>query len=199
MIRVTQVLDYFTPPELVDWKVDNGRKKANKIMRDAAKFGTRIDELIKTGNEPTKKDKPEVKSCYKAFLKWKLIYDPKEIVVCTRLHGKINGIEISGEPDLLVDAVLHDVKGTKAVRKKNWIQLNVYEELRRQNGLKESPKLRILRIDQTTESYEYPNAQPFDKSLVSVFGGLLSGYLYYKGDNDGGLDVQEVGENKEVA
>lgn len=173
------------PPELVEWKLDKGRKEANRVMREAAKFGTRIDELIKAGKAPTSKDKAEVHSCYRAFEKWKSVYDPKEIVACTRLVGKINGYEVTGEPDLLVDAVLHDLKGTNAVRKKNWVQLNVYEELRRQNGLPKSDFLRVLRLDRTTEGYEYPDAQPFDERLVRLFGGLCEAYDYYKGDDNG--------------
>lgn len=185
MIRVTEVLDYFQPPELVEWKLDMGRKEANKIMRDTGKFGTRIDELIKTGKEPLSKDKPEVKSCYEAFLKWKAVYDPKEIVAQTRIYGKIGRHEITGEPDLLVDAVLHDIKGTNAIRKKNWIQVNVYEEIRRQNGLQPSEFIRLLRLDRSSGSYQYPDAQPFNPFMVTIFSGLCDAYVYYKGEANG--------------
>lgn len=189
VFRVTEVLDYFTPPALVEWKVTQGRASANKILRDTGKHGSRIDELVKTGKAPTIKDKPEVHSCYKAFLKWKEIYDPKEIVAQTRLYGKINGYEVTGEPDLLIDAVLHDLKGTNALRKKNWIQVNVYEELRRQNGLRESPSIRLLRLDRVTESYQYPDAQAFNPRLVTLFGWLIYGYVYYKEEETGDVNV----------
>ena len=62
MIRVTQVLDYFQPPELVAWRMREGNKSANKEMRDTEKVGTKIDTMIKSGAEQVPKDSIEVKN-----------------------------------------------------------------------------------------------------------------------------------------
>jgi len=188
-IRVTEVLGYFQPPELVKWRIREGNREANKEMKATEKVGTRIDELIKTNSEPTSKDSFEVKNCYAAFYKWKKIYSPSQIVIHERLYGKLEGIDITGEPDLMIDSVLTDLKATNAIRLKNWIQVNIYEELRRQNNLIPSRELRLLRLDRRTGSFEYPNAQPFDERMVRMFSGLLLAYVYYKGDDDGDVDV----------
>ena len=186
MIRVTEVLDYFQPPELVAWRMREGNRAANTELRSTEKVGTRVDELIKAGESPTSKDSIEVKNCYAAFYKWKYLYSPSQLVIQERLYGKIDGIDITGEPDLMIDSVLTDLKATNAIRLKNWIQVNIYEELRRQNRLLPSPELRLLRLDRRTGSYEYPNAKPFNERMVRMFGGLLLAYVYYKGEeNDG--------------
>lgn len=185
LIRVTEVLGYFEPPELVKWRMREGNRAVNKVLNDTEKVGTRIDALIKEGLEPTSKDNIEVKNCYTAYCKWKKIYEPREIFKQERLYGKIEGIEVTGEPDLMIDSVLTDLKATNAIRFKNWVQLNVYEELRRQNNLLPSPMLRLLRLDRHTGSYEYPDAKPFDERLVRMFGGLAMAYVYYKGEING--------------
>ena len=183
-IRVTACLDYFTPPQLVEWKVTQGRAVANKIMRDAGKHGSRIDDIIKRGAVPDKKDKPEVHMCYLAWTKWKAIYNPDQVVAQTRLYGKIGKWEVTGEPDLMINLDLVDVKATNAIRKKNLIQVNIYEELRRQNGLPPAESLRILRLDRTTGSFEYTNPEAFDPSFVVMFSGLLDAMMYYKENDD---------------
>lgn len=185
-IRVTAPLDYFTPPELMDWKWDMGRKEANKVFKDAEKVGTKVDLLVKEGKEPTPKDSWEVKACFEAFTKWKLIYQPKTITPQYRLYGELLGIKITGEPDLMIDDGLRDLKCTNAVRKKNRLQLMVYEYLRRQNNLPPAKDLGTLRLDRRTCSFQVENPYPYDESLVVVvYGGLLKAYLYYKGDEDG--------------
>lgn len=39
-VRVTEVLDYFQAPELVEWKMKVGKAEAGKISRMALKIGT---------------------------------------------------------------------------------------------------------------------------------------------------------------
>lgn len=185
-IRVTAPLDYFTPPELMEWKWAVGKREANKLFMDAEKVGSKVDALVKEGKEPGQKDSWEVKACYEAFSKWKAIYKPTSITPQYRLYGELLGVRITGEPDLMIDDGLRDLKCTNAVRKKNRLQLNVYEFLRRQNGLPPAKDLGTLRLDRRTASFQVENPYPYDESLVvDVYGGLLKAYLYYKGDEDG--------------
>lgn len=186
-IRVTQPLDYFCPPPLMEWKWDMGRREANRIMRETEKIGTRVDALVKNGEEPGAKDKWEVKACWEAFQKYKVVYQPKEIKPQYRLYGELHGIKITGEPDLMIDDGLRDLKCTNAIRAKNKLQISVYEFLRRQNGLVPAKDLGFLRLDRRTCGYEVQNPFQYDESLVlDVYGGMLKAYVFFKGDEDGG-------------
>lgn len=195
VVRVTECLDYFMPPQLVAWKIREGNGKANQIMRSTEKTGSRIDKLIKDGLEPDKKDSPEVHACHKAFRKWQGVYGTEPVQPCKRIQKAVNGIILSGEPDWKVFGILMDCKGTNTIRKKNWLQLAAYTFL--EDWTEPSA---ILRLDRETASYEYV-VKPYEdiKPLISVFMGLLSAYVYYTEDDYGGRSVQEVGEVQEVA
>ena len=69
--RVTRILDYFSNPELVAWKVKVGQKEAGKVSRIALKCGKAVDEMIRASRIPKLKDSDEIKSCLKAWKSWK--------------------------------------------------------------------------------------------------------------------------------
>lgn len=184
-ISVTTVLDYFATPWLVDWKLRVGKKEAGRISREAMKIGSRIDEIIKSGKVKSfSKEKDEVKNCIRAYDKWHEVYQPKSITPCTRLFATIDGIEVTGEPDLMVDDVLVDIKCSSKISLNYWLQVNMYRRLQGNS----MDKVAVLRLDKVTASYEYV-VKDYDPKLVEVWCGLLKAYCYYKGDDDGGLDV----------
>lgn len=51
-IRVTQILDFFKPPYLVDWYIKVGKREARRLGTVAKKIGTRVHDLIE--QDPTK-------------------------------------------------------------------------------------------------------------------------------------------------
>ena len=182
MIRVTEVLNYFKEPWYIDWVHKVGRMEANKISKAAMKVGSRVDELIKANRTPTPKDKPEVHSCIAAFNKWKAIYQPKAITPYSRLYATIEGVEVTGEPDIDVDGVLVDIKCSSKISLGYWVQVNIYRFIEAKITL---PKVGILRLDKVTGSFEYV-VKDYDKTLVDVWVGLMRAYVYFKGEqNDG--------------
>ena len=194
MLRVTEVLDYFATPWLVAWKVKVGAKEANRISKAAMKIGTRVDEYIKANPylpKLSKKDEVDLLNPILAYYKWFNVYKPTSIVPQARIVGMLEEVEVSGEPDLLVDDVLVDLKCSSRISPVYWIQVNVYAYLAQRH------KVAILRLDKVTGAYEYV-IKDYDKSLVLVWLGLARAYLYYKGDGDG-LNIQEVGEVEGVA
>ena len=128
-IRVTQVLNYFKEQWFVDWFHDTGRREANRVSKEALKIGTRVDELIKANSTPTTKDKAEVHSCIAAYNKWKAVYQPKSVTPCNRLFGTVDNHQITGEPDIMVDDVLVDIKCSNKIALSYWLQVNMYEYL----------------------------------------------------------------------
>src|SRR3990167_7909624 len=79
--HVTSVLDYFTDPGLLDWKLKFGKAHCNMVSRNALKFGSRVDGLVedyfKNGEyQLVKLDGDEVRSAMRAFDKFVLEHNP---------------------------------------------------------------------------------------------------------------------------
>lgn len=219
-VRVTEVLDYFKHPWYVKWVMRVGLREANRVSKQALKIGTRIDEVIKSSvSLPlatlSKKDTPEVFSCLKAYEKWRVTYtvdhEPSAIAplspivskvsyavnyygisTCKRVEKECCGILLSGEPDFIALGRLTDLKAAKKVSPSYWLQLAAYAWLTDWQG-----EVAILRLDKTTESYEYLTKRLVDE--WDVFRGLLMAYVYFtEGDeDDGDIDVRE-GDRKET-
>lgn len=175
--RVTRILDYFAPPELVDWKVRVGKKEASRVSKVATTFGTRVHSLIELSEAPKKSDKEEVKNCIQAFNSWKTDYGISEIK---------NGVTmfcdkrmIAGTPDFMIGNTLVDIKTSREVKATNFIQLGAYASL-----MSECPKsLAILRLDKTIGVYEYVTNEKIGMTVtqcIDAFNYILGYYRFYK-------------------
>jgi len=179
-IRVTEVLSYFKEPWYIDWIHKVGRTEANKIGKAAMAIGTRVDELIKSNaSSGGAKDKEEVHNCMAAYKKWLDVYKPSSVTPCTRLNAVIEGHEVTGEPDIMVDDVLVDIKCSSKISPSYWLQVNMYRKLHDSTG-----DVAILRLDKVTGSFEYV-VQKHDPFLCEVWLGLMRAYVYLKGDGNG--------------
>lgn len=204
-ISITTVLDYFKEPWYTDWVVRVGKREANRVSRNALLVGGRVDEVIKAyvnGGKIKSEKKLEVESCLQAFEKWEKVYQPASIKTCTRLFAKIEGIEVTGEPDLMIDNVLVDIKTSKRIDIKMWVQVNMYQYLSEMRsayiGLT-PPKVGILRLDKTTASYEYV-VKDYDPSLVNVWCGMLRAFVVFNKEAlDGGSELREDKEDEALA
>lgn len=151
--RVTKIIGYFMPPELVDWKVRVGKKEANLVMKKTGGFGTLIDGEIRKDwrNPTTKKETFESKNCFKAwnsFVKEKGIDD---IEFPETLYDESE--MVAGTPDILWNKrrFLDDIKTTNSVKPSHFIQLGSYA-----NKLPQKPeRLGIIRLDKETGIYQY--------------------------------------------
>lgn len=199
MIRVTEVLNYFKEPWYIDWVHRVGRTEANKIGKKAMAIGTRVDEIIKLRKqlqsdflEVFKKEKEEVLNCLSAYRKWYEVYQPKSITPCTRLNATIEGHEVTGEPDLMVDDVLVDIKCSSKISPSYWLQVNMYRNLLANTGvdgvLYNPGKVGILRLDKVSGSFEYV-IQDYDPDKVSVWCGMLRAYVYFNKEKDNGDEL----------
>ena len=196
-IRVTEVLNYFKEPWYIDWIHRVGRTEANRVSKAAMKIGTRVDEIIKENPlnpdaSQHKKETNEVLVAMGAYQKWLEVYKPKSITPCTRLNATIDGVEVTGEPDLMVDDVLVDIKCSSKISPSYWIQVNMYNLLRErhlpQPYWASEHKVGILRLDKVTGSYEYV-VKDYDQKLVDVWCGLMRAFVYYKGVGNDGVDI----------
>jgi len=182
-IRITQVLDFFKEQWYVDWVVRVGKAEAKRTSTVAMAIGTAVDECIKTGKTTIKKHHEEVNNCLSAYKKWKEVYQPKSIVNGQRLFATIEGVEVSGEPDLFVDDVLVDIKCSTKISPKYWIQVNMYRQLHQSVG-----DVAILRLDKHTGSFEYV-VRKHEPKLCGVWLGMLVAMLYLKGEEENGDEL----------
>lgn len=193
-VRVTEVLGFFKQEWYVKWVAKNGLAHCNRVSKASMKVGSRVDEIIKSWKLfPCKKDSAEVNNCLNAFIKWRQVYEPKEVLNGVRIYKEFDGIEVTGEPDIYVDGTLVDIKCAGKISPDYWLQVNTYRWLEGKTG-----KVAILRLDKTTASYEYV-VKDYDPFLVNVWRGLMSAYVYYKGDTDGGVDVREGCREEDLA
>lgn len=178
--RPTHVLDYFAPPELVDWKIKTGRAEARRISRIALKHGSRVDELVRTGDAVTSKDDPEVRNCLKAFYKWKSDYGVGELVFPATHYCEIRGI--AGTPDVYWEKAqdLIDVKSSKRIHESYLFQVGGCYASLVPFPVK---RVAILRLDKELGDYEYVTNEKLGLSLEELkhgFNGLLDYYKAYK-------------------
>lgn len=183
MIRVTEPLNHFKEQWYINWVCKVGKTEANRKSKEALKLGTILDEIIKNGGVLPKKAKPDTVFAHEAFMKWKNIYKPEYIRKCERINAFIDGQEVSGEPDIEIPDVTIDIKGAVKISLSYKIQVNMYELLRRLNGLKHNQNVGILRCDRATGSYEYWQ-EPFNKKFVDAWCGLMVNYVLAKEEND---------------
>lgn len=185
-IRVTEPLDFFKMDWYTDWVCRVGKREANRIKKESMAIGSAVDECIKTGQvKVIPKYKVEIENCLKAYKSWKEVYQPKEIVPGTRLFAEIDGVKVTGEPDLFVDGVLVDIKCAKKISLGYWIQVCMYKYL--QDGPFEHypvfPKVAILRLCKITGSFQY-EVRDYDPKLVNVWIGLMKAYVYFSGEQN---------------
>lgn len=180
-LRPTHVLDYFYPPELVDWKIDIGRKEANKISRAALKHGKKIDELIRANKEPSKKDSEEVKSCWKAWMKWVGDFQPGELIFPETQYDEER--MVAGTPDIywVRQRMIIDIKSSKELHEGNFFQTGgCYAHFTSLPFPVE--RVGIVRLDKEIENYEFMTNEQLGLSLPILkkgFDGLVDYYRVY--------------------
>lgn len=191
--RVTSILDYFTPPGLVDWYIKEG-KGAKQKSKIAKSIGTRVHNLIKDDWQKgkyyiTDKDSQAVLNCMEAYKNWRSINKPEILSMEQTVWSEELGI--AGTYDILLPYKLVDIKTSDSIRDSYWIQLAMYIWLK---GFPFVPEMAILRLDKLTGEYEY-KSRPFEEYYVKVFKGLLNYYRYYQKPEVKDIENVEVLEN----
>lgn len=181
--RVTCILDYYIPPELVSWKIRVGLKEANRVSKVATKMGSRVHELIEKNGWATTKDAEEVKNCMKAWESFKSDYSisDKDLIHGTTLYCEKR--MIAGTPDFCLTfptgVVLVDIKTSREVKPIHFYQLGGYASM-----MAFTPKyMAILRLDKGLGQYEYVTNEKLGVSIeqcITAFNYKLGDYRFYK-------------------
>lgn len=170
-------MDYFVPPYLVAWKLKVGLAEANAISRNALKLGKRLDDLVRTGEKPIKKDKPEIHKCYEGIERWRAKYQPT-LIFPERIDNQ--ELKLTGQPDFYwVEAdTLIDMKSSKSISAGYFFQNGGYKRL----GFPGS-KIAVLRLDKETGDYEFVINEDIGISLplcVDVFESIYKHVVVHK-------------------
>lgn len=212
--RITRVLDFFPHPDLTKWKLRVGPKEASRISKLALKVGSRVDDLSKpfllkrSEIKIAAKDGLEVRNCIKGLQLFRLEHPEVKIVSCDKLVWD-EELRIAGTMDIETEDAILDIKCAGKISLNYWLQVAIYNYM---SGLNK-PYLAILRLHKSLGIYEYQTI-PYEKSLVTIFVGLLNAYRYYErtgiggesgsdedSDNDGWLGIadDEISKESEVA
>ena len=174
--RVTRIIDSFSPPELVEWKVRVGKAEANRVSKVALKFGSRVHELIEKDERVSKKDSEEVKNCMKAWDSWLADNNHPMIMNGVTLYDEAR--QIAGTPDFMVGPELVDIKTSREVKASHFIQLGGYASMM----VSRPTKVSILRLDKQAGIYECVDNEKIGitvEQCIAAFNYLLGYYRFY--------------------
>lgn len=189
-LSVTEVLDYFQEPTLVDWKIKVGKKEARRISTIALKIGSRVHEIIENEwKEPKKvhlssKDSIEVKNCMSAWYQFKNDYDPQILEMETEL--KDDSLGIIGHRDILLKIgdriVTADLKTSARINPKHWLQVNKYAHMNNKYSY-----VGIIRLDKNLGIYQYEESE-YGVTCVELFDSMVKLYWFF---NPNGVKKEE--------
>lgn len=190
--RVTTVLHFFTPEDLVKWGLKVGKKEHGEITKLAMKIGTRVDKISTAimDNKKwaiTKKDHPAVRNCVEGFQRW--LKEENPVINDYQVTCKDDSLMIAGTRDIRINNyTIVDVKCSGRINLSYWIQIGTYAFL---SGLP-IKRLGILRLDKLTGDYEYKEIE-YTEHLFHLFMGLLNYYRYLNKDKKEKEEVKNNG------
>lgn len=202
--RVTEVLDYFYPPELVRYIANIGWGKSQAQLKRTGSASTRVHKLIydqhKKGRYKLRaSDSFEVKSAMQAWDFFKRDYDP---IVLDMEHREYDGdLGVTGQWDMFcvidraldgrkVGNTLLDLKSTGAIRMKNWVQAGMYARMKQNRDGVKIDSLAILRLDRNLGEYQF-EVRPFEQYYVDLFYNHLNLFRYYNQEEPKALNKEE--------
>ena len=193
MVSVTEILDHFIEPELLAWYKRIGFKKAEEISQEALRIGTIVDVMIKESvrhhssyNPPYPTTELGIWNCWKA---WRLFNEdhPDFPPTVTGIQTELTDGELIGHPDLEITEEhrwgIVDIKTSKAIQPKHWLQVAAYWWLKGKQPPVKSPFtsfVGILRLDKQTDQYEYREINDIEtlQAEVEVFQAYLTCYQH---------------------
>ena len=192
--RVTRVINYFCPPELVDYRIRVGNRVANAAMKKGGKFGAMIDEAIRKDwqNPTVEKISSESENAIKAWTTWAVEHslDVFQSMISFPETYYSDALLVAGTPDFIWGKMIVDIKTSNRISPIYFAQLGAYAFL---SGLP-IEDLAVLRLDKSTGLYEFVKASEMGLSVgdcINWFNALLITYRNYK-------QVQSTLKGKEV-
>jgi len=213
--RVSEVLDYFQEPYLVNWKLRVGVKEAKRISQEALAVGTAVDQMVQldiTGPAPdVPKDGP-IHNCMKAWQNFKQtdegkVFFNKAYKFSANMQRELVLGDLTGHPDFIFDDELPDLKTSKSINKSHWMQVAQYAWMEMAYRTINDPpavdrpsinKISILRLDKNDPDghYEY---QVLEEPFLTFWQGKFQArYEAYKEEAEFHAMMRKVKEREKL-
>lgn len=187
MPSVTEVLDYLTEPELLNWFRNNSKKKCEEISKEALRVGSAVDALvqqdIREGGYLAPEGDAPIVNCMRGWEKFKRDY-PKFVESVRFMQKEIREGEVVGHPDFIRDEIhrwgITDLKCSSGIRSRYWTQTAKYLDMERKMENRGEGFISVLRLDKTASegAYEYKEIIDFEyiKYEIEVFEAYLTAF-----------------------
>lgn len=171
MTSVTQVLDYLTEPELLNWYLTKGKAACKKIGDEAKRIGSMVDMMVQHDIQSKGYTLPNedtaVINCMAAWEKFKQD-NPLFVKEVRFLQMELVDGDLVGHPDILTDDMVVDIKTSRAIQPRYWTQTAQYARMAKKS------KIAILRLDKESGLYEW---KVFGKDVIEYENRVFDAYL----------------------
>ena len=165
---VTKVLDAYTEPFLIEWKLKMGKVKSEAISKEALVIGTEVDALIRldvTGQKwECDKSVQAVKNCMLAWENFKQA-NPSYMQGVEGIQTELTSGDLVGHPDIYHLTGIDDIKtgNSLTLRSKYCVQASKYALMAGKT------RAGIILLSKTNETGRYLYVW-WDGELLTYFG-----------------------------
>lgn len=185
MPSVTEVLDYLTEPELLNWKLNNSKAKVKAISDEALRVGNAVDLLvqqdIRDGGYLVPEGDTPIENCMRAWELFKKDY-PLFVPSVLEMQTELTSEDLIGHPDFIHSNGITDLKCSKSIWPRHWTQTAKYFDLKFDNTSAAWSKgfIAVVRLDKKLGVYEYVKIedQAYIAYEISVFDAYLLAYYH---------------------
>ena len=179
--HISSIANFFHDQDYTDWFTTHGKREANRKIKEAMNAGTAVDLAIQSLAmlEEIKLPKPvkfalEIESACKAWAKFQATYEPtitgRQRTIINEAHNLTGTLDFEFNSNEICD-----LKYATAIRPSYWIQLGGYRFL----GGNTHTKLSVLRIDKSSDMYEYVVREDVEY-LTNVFVSCMNMVRFWR-------------------
>lgn len=183
MIRVTEILDYLTEPELLKWYLDKGKAFCKKISDEALYIGKNVDQMIQDDirgiGYAVPNNDPKIANCMSA---WELFKKdrPDFVKSITAMQEELVWNDIVGHPDFMTETPkrwgIVDLKCSSSIRPRYFTQTAQYSEMKRLSAKFTKPRyIAVLRLGKDSGLYEYKEID--DEGIIKYEVNVFEAHL----------------------
>lgn len=164
-MRVSEILDRFPEPYLIEWKMKKGAEECKRISDEALMIGTYVDAYVQADingmvNEWKPTENVAINNCILAwnnFKKDRPEFFERAKQFKDRMQAELTMDDLVGHPDFIFDDELPDLKTSSSISKTHWMQTAAYQMMAEKKYGLHIEKISILRLDKKNPNglYEY--------------------------------------------
>src|SRR3990167_6089610 len=179
-LRVTQILDAYQEPYLIEWRVKNGKTKTDLISNEAKAIGTEVDKYIQEDIQGrvyvSENNDVRIVNCVAGWMAFKKQY-PQYVGDITGIQPELFAGEIVGHADIVHKLEISDIKTGKTleVRPKYLVQVSKYALM---SGKDRAALIILSKSVPGSFSYIWWDKDMIDYFGITVFDAFKTIYEY---------------------